>query len=86
MKIKPQTFPGIPDIEMGRTLGFEIELTPTERVTLREAKKLAENIRTQLRKVFGQVDADDLEADTMIAGIEHGCDDLLNGIDLPAKE
>jgi len=60
-------------------------LTEAERKALRKASQIAERAREQLRKRFGEVEAEGFDLDTELAGIEHGCVELADSERIPVR-
>lgn len=69
---------------LGMTITHRVvKLTAKERKILERARDIADEIREEIRKVYGEVEAEDMEQDTQVAGVEHGIADILEGIELP---
>lgn len=60
----------------GVRLDDALALTVRERQTLRRASAIAERARDLLREHYGSVEAEGLDFDTELAGVEHACRDL----------
>lgn len=60
-------------------------LTEAERKTLRKASQIAERAREKLRERFGEVEAEGFDLDTELAGIEHGCAELVDREKIPVR-
>ena len=57
-----------------------VEFSTEEKVILRRAQKIAEDARQMLRLAASEIEAEQLDGDTDLAHVEHGCSDIIEGV------